>query len=227
MGNTWVYSATYTGFGFNRETNPATTEALTATYIITDQVVATRTYGSLFGAEIQRTASLIRGTSFAKFHNLDFNKEFENPIMKTYSYIISGIQVYQDNELSFLTETKQKATRAYKIPLAYEFPLADGTEFHCWWYYWYKTTQDCHNVVNWCDYYYYVKEQSVSLNLPAGTFNECYTISHALCGAENSRWFCPNTGIVGSKFLWQGQGSAEYPMSSYEIELISYSLVDR
>jgi hypothetical protein len=80
-------------------------------------------------------------------------------------------------------------------------------------------------VVNWCDYYYYVKEQSVSLNLPAGEFDECYTISHATCGAENSRWFCPNIGIVGSEFLWQGQGSLEYPTSSYDIKLISYSLV--
>ena len=224
VGNTWVYSATYTGFRFNRATTPAIAEPLTATYIITDQIVATKTYGSLFGAEIRRISSLVEGTPFNEFHNFNYDKEFENPELKTYTYVISGTQIYQHEDLSFLTETKQKAAQAYRYPLIYEFPLMDGTAFHCW-YSWSNENQDCHNVVKGCDYYYYVKEQSVFLKLPAGNFKGCYTISIASCEDENSKWFCPNIGIVGGQFLYVGQGSDEYPTGSYQIKLLTYSLM--
>ena len=218
VGNTWVYSATYHGF-----TRLAPIEPLTATYIFTDKVVATKTYASLFGAAIERTSSLIEGTPLDEFHDFYNDEGFENPQPRSYAYVISGTQVYLHDDLSFLTESKQKAARAYRFPLVYEFPLVNGNEFRCW-YSWLSEGGDCQTIQS-CDYYYYVKDELIDLQLPAGNFDSCYTISVASCSAEDNLWFCPNVGIMGKHFLYKGQGADLYPTVSYEIKLISHTMV--
>ncbi len=94
VGNTWVYSATYRGRSINFE-------ALTATYVITDQVIATQVYSSMFGAVVQRTSYLVEGSPYKDLQVTDYRWKLENPVSRQYSYVINDNKIYKQDELDF------------------------------------------------------------------------------------------------------------------------------
>lgn len=197
--------------------------------MITDQVIATRTYGLFFGAEILRISSLIDGTPYEMFHSTDLNWELENPNSKQYAYIISGTEVYQQIELDF-KDLKARVSESgpHKYPLIYDFPFLNETGFSCW----YDGTGeggDCRIDRDndwWWNGFYNVEEGPSPLKTPAGSFENCYMIKMAVQGGGRCQWFCLNIGIAGSTWTYQHQVPNHYPLTGYEIKLLSYSLIE-
>ncbi len=135
VGNTWVYSVVYHRDG------------VTATYIITDRVIMTQTYQGLFGAEIERVASLTGGTTDAVMP--DYDAVSKNRVSKIYSYIISDTEIYKQGKL----DLPKKSSDLDANTLIYTLPFIDKQKFNNS-----RSSFGDYEVTDWWHVYSYVRD---------------------------------------------------------------------
>lgn len=167
---------------------------LTSTYVYTDVIIETRSVPPYFAAEVSRTVSLMAGEPL-----------FNAPEAETGWYVISGTQVYKQpgNALDF--------SNASSSWLEYVFPLSKRD--------WYPDPEQRNNLPPDSMFsgkrYTYPKGE---VSVPAGQFNNCFSITTAYLNGPMYRWFCPYLGVVAEKYDHPGT-----PFG-YDAVLMSYSL---
>jgi hypothetical protein len=180
LGATWVYSAThYDTYG---------TERITATYIITETIVATQTRPPYFAAE------LVRDTRIITFSDYLAGKEWEAYYLAgrgetiSFWYVLSGTRVYQQNELDW------PKIEAGEASLEYIFPLSADLL-------WYPDPQQRAEFLNF-ELLPGLRAVSgpVEREVPAGRFQDCFEIVTYFNGGSPVSWFCPGIGVVESQY---------------------------
>ncbi len=209
-GNTWIYSSTH----YHVDTR--TGQRITATYIITKQVMSVKTYDKgdelYFIAHLHENALLVEGVT-PELAPPDLNKDF--------LYIIDKNLIYLQRQSRAFNVFRFRTTRY----LLYKFPLLDHTE--CWY-------PDLHpdlqaelfgeeNCPSWG--YRYI-EDLPELTVPVGKFEGCASVIQTGQGAEMNEWICPGIGAVEEESYGFGQrGRDSYtPEAGYKRVLITYTL---
>lgn len=201
-GNTWVYSATYyegDGEAF-----------ISATYIITDTVVATWGTSSYFVAEMERTKAWAAGMPADQLrveHAMPLSTHYRH-----YGYVfvpeVDAVYWMRPPEFS---HAERRGFLRYKLPLA--------SQKRCWYNLPGAPTlsPEARACSGWG--YRYV-EGPGEVTVPAGTFCACYQVAQVYRGVGAREWLCPGVGIVrvARKFT----GDLYQPATKYEQVLLHY-----
>ncbi|MBN1487298.1 MAG: hypothetical protein JW981_06610 [Anaerolineae bacterium] len=177
VGTTWVYS--YTPYTQHPE-DP--TQILTATYLMTETVIAIEEVLPYSFVSVQRDISLVSSKALT-FTDLPPDK---------FWYVISGTKVF---EQSMAPETT--AFNLEYAHLAYEFPLEIGKQ-------WCATQTDSENSGEFpCDVTIAVVEQ-IAYETPAGSFPDCYTVIEGYISGGVIYEFCNAIGPVTVRYDHSG-----------------------
>jgi hypothetical protein len=206
VGSTWVYSSTH------YEIDTKTGQKITATYIITEQVISVRIYEPYFTAQIHKDVSFLAGVK----------SKLARPLLeRDFIYIVDNNFVYRQRQSTLFNPVRFKTTRF----LMYKFPLLEYTK--CW----YPELSTEFQIELFGDEtcpswgYRYV-DGLIEPIVPAGTFKNCANVIQTNRGELTSEWICPGIGKVGEKMdgSWQ-QGFDPYPPGAgYEQVLITYTI---
>ena len=178
QGTMWVY--TYTPYE-PLPTNP--TQIVTATYRLTETVVATEVSAPYLFVRVRRDISLASTTPLTSA-NLPEGE---------FVYVISGTQVYQASGV-----VEYESFDPDYASLMYDFPLVAGK--------------------HWCPIRFDLKNpdspevvhceanglRTVAVagiyETPAGSFEDCYSITEAYNSGGVMRWFCNGVGVVAARY---------------------------
>ncbi len=205
VGNTWVYSSTH------YEIDTKSGQRITATYIITEQVVAAKIYKPYFIVQIQKDVSFLEGVK---------SKLARPSPERNFVYIVDNELVYRQRQSTRFNPIKFETSRY----LMYKFPLLEHTK--CWHP---QLSEEFQKELfgegcpNWG--YRYV-DGLIEPTVPAGTFENCVDVVQVDSGIVTNEWICPGIGKVGEKMDGSSQqGFDPYPPGAgYEQVLITYTI---
>lgn len=182
-GYTKVYSSTQYDTYISGEygTDSFSTELITATYLITESVVETRTYNSYYMARINQEIKAI--TSTVNLNNPRYdNHLYSGDPSTSFWYIVDGNFVFYQSELQL-----DDITSSYY--LAYIFPLADLPSW-----------QPMPELPNLSRFVQDADNQCV----PAGCFENCFHVVTNFLSGPEEWWFCNEVGNVREKHDHRG-----------------------
>jgi len=234
IGNTWIYSATYVGAhsvrpllevhpdeGYDKFYDAMTSIPVSATFMITDQVVSVQQLDTVWGAEIQRhfklvdispeliekaPTAILRSEFLSPVDRYDGGlsgknmNEFHMPSDFTYSYVITDSNVYKQGPLDLANIKARRGGKysAFRYPIVFKLPF--DTDDNCW----FPGTGEGGGLP--CegsrDAHYTITDGPFDVQLSVGTFSSCHNVNVSGFRVSGEQVvFCEGIGPV--KYHWR------------------------